>query len=198
MVLTGLRAKILNKPINDFTQNLKRWRDGDQRSLESILPNIVERLRIIAGGYLRRENPGHTLQATALVNEAYIKLVNIDVNWQDRAHFFAIAARQMRRILVDHAKSKGRFKRGGNVHHESIGETICSGTGNIDEFVMIENTLSKLENFDSRAARIFELKFYGGLSIEEIVEVESLSRATVDRDLRAAKVWITKELFSSS
>jgi len=179
---------------DDFTQNLQRWSAGDEASLELILPNIISRLRAIAGGYFRKENAGHTLQATALVNEAYLQLVDAEIPWQDRAHFFAIAARQMRRILVDHAKSKGRFKRGGDSPHQSLTDTIACGTGNVDEFVIIENMLSKLEKFDQRAARIFELKFYAGMTIKEIVEVEELSSATVERDLKAAKAWIEKEL----
>ena len=178
----------------DFTQYLHRWRAGDKASLDSILPDIVNRLHMIAGSYLRREKPGHTLQATALVNEVYIQLVNVDIPWQDRAHFFAIAARQMRRILVDHAKSKGRFKRGGNAPHQSLSDTIASSSGNIDEFVMIEEMLTQMESFDERAARIFELKFYGGMTTKEISEVEKVSTATVERDLKVAKAWIEKEL----
>lgn len=178
----------------DFTQYLQQWRSGDDSSLEVILPDIINQLRSIAGGYIRQENAGHTLQATALVNEAYIQLVKTDISWQDRAHFFAVAARQMRRILVDHAKSKGRFKRGGNIPHQSLTETIAHESGTIDEFVIIEEMLGQLEEFDRRAARIFELKFYGGLTVKEIAEVESISSATVERDLRAAKAWIEKEL----
>lgn len=178
----------------DFTQNLRRWSAGDKASLELILPNIIQRLRAIAGGYIRQEKAGHTLQATALVNEAYLQLVGVEIPWQDRAHFFAIAARQMRRILVDHAKSKGRLKRGGDCIHQSFTDTIASGTGRADEFAIIENMLTKLEEFDPRAARIFEFKFYGGLTIKEIVEVEDLSSATVERDLKAARAWIEKEL----
>jgi len=179
---------------NSFTLHLQRWRKGDQSALEAILPNIVTRLHHIAGSYLRNESAAHTLQATALVNEAYLQLVNIDIPWQDKAHFFAVAARQMRRILVDHAKNKNRIKRGGKVNHQSLSDTISSKTGSVEEFVMIEDMLVKLEQFDPRAARIFELKFYGGLSIKEIVEVEAIASATVERDLRAAKAWIEKEL----
>ena len=181
----------------DLTQFLQRWRAGDERSLDLMLPEIINQLHSIAAKYLRRENPGHTLQATALVNEAYLQLIKCDVSWQDRAHFFAIAATQMRRILVDHARSKGRFKRGGDVQHQSFSDTIASSEATVDEFVMIEELLSQMEAFDQRAAKIFELKFYGGLTVSEIVEVQGLSSATVNRELRVAKAWILKELGKS-
>jgi len=178
----------------DLTQCLKRWRSGDKQSLDLILPSIISQLHSIASNYIHRENPGHTLQATALVNEAYLQLIKCEVSWQDRAHFFAIAARQMRRILVDHARGKGRFKRGGRAYHDSYSETIASSSGTVDEFVAIEELLTQMEEFDERAARIFELKFYGGLTVNEIVEVQGLSSATVNRELKAAKSWILKEL----
>ena len=178
----------------DFTQNLIRWRNGDIESFNQIEPQLLAQLRSIAGKCFANENPGHTLQATALVNEAYLQLVKKDICWQDRAHFFAVAARQMRFILVDHAKAKSRQKRGGHVPHQSISDTVANETGSLEDFIYIEEILTRLESFDKRAARIFEIKFFAGLSAQEIAEVENISLATVERDLRAAKAWIANEL----
>jgi len=179
---------------HEFTQHLHRWRNGDQESLNQIIPSIFGQLRAIARNCFASENPGHTLQATALVNEAYLHLVNKKISWQDRAHFFAVAARQMRFILVDHAKSKHRIKRGGEVSHQSLTDTIANDSGKIEDIILIEQVLTNLEAVDERAARIFEIKFFAGLTAKEIAEVEGVSLTTVERDLRATKAFITNEI----
>lgn len=179
---------------NEFTQCLEQWRNGDADSLNRIIPEVLGQLRLIAGKCFSKENAGHTLQATALVNEAYIDLVQKDISWQDRAHFFAVAARQMRFILVDHAKNKNRLKRGGDLRRESLSETIANQNGSVDDFILIEQVLTNLEEIDKRAARIFEIKFFAGLTAKEIAEVENISLATVERDLRAAKAYVANQI----
>jgi RNA polymerase sigma-70 factor, ECF subfamily len=147
---------------------------------------------------MRRERPGHTLQATAVVHEAFVKLVEMNVSWQDRAHFFAVAARQMRRILVDHAKARYRSKRGGTTTTNSIEEfqTLDAGpitSGDID-VLEIDEALERLAGHNSRLAEIVELHYFGGLTYQELSETLKISEATVDRDLRLAKAWILKEI----
>ncbi len=179
---------------DNLTLHLKRWRSGNKQSLDLVMSCVISKLRAIAGNYLKQEHANHTLQATALVNEAYIKLVGNQADWQDRAHFFAIAAKQMRHILIDHARSKHRQKRAGNAPHLPYSETISTSTGTLEDFVIVEELLTQMEQFDQRAARVFELKFFGGLTADEIAEVEQLSRATVNRELKVSKAWILKEL----
>jgi RNA polymerase sigma factor (TIGR02999 family) len=165
-----------------------------------LTPLIYEELRDRARRYMRRERPGHTLQATAVVHEAFVKLVEMNVSWQDRAHFFAVAARQMRRILVDHAKARYRAKRGG---------TTGATTGSIDEFpeletgpvtsgdidvLEIDDALERLAGHNPRLAEIVELHYFGGLTYQELSETLKISEATVDRELRLAKAWVLKQI----
>jgi RNA polymerase sigma factor (TIGR02999 family) len=180
------------------TRLLSAWRSGDSNALERLTPLIYEELRNRARRYMRRERPGHTLQATAVVHEAFVKLVEMNVSWQDRAHFFAVAARQMRRILVDHAKARYRSKRGGTTTTSSIEEfeTIDSGpitSGDID-VLEIDEALERLAGHNSRLAEIVELHYFGGLTYQELSETLKISEATVDRDLRLAKAWILKQI----
>jgi RNA polymerase sigma-70 factor (ECF subfamily) len=147
---------------------------------------------------MRRERPGHTLQATAVVHEAFVKLVEMNVSWQDRAHFFAVAARQMRRILVDHAKARYRAKRGGTTTTNSIDDfdTLDTGpmtSGDID-VLEIDEALERLAGHNPRLAEIVELHYFGGLTYQELSETLKISEATVDRDLRLAKAWILKQI----
>lgn len=167
--------------------------------MERLTPLIYEELRVRARHYMRRERPGHTLQATAVVHEAFVKLVEMNVSWQDRAHFFAVAARQMRRILVDHAKARYRAKRGGTTTTNSIEEELHAldtgpiTSGDID-VLEIDEALERLAAHNARLAEIVELHYFGGLTYQELSETLKISEATVDRDLRLAKAWILKQI----
>lgn len=178
---------------------LSAWQSGDARALERLTPLIYEELRDRARRYMRRERPGHTLQATAVVHEAFVKLVEMNVSWQDRAHFFAVAARQMRRILVDHAKARCRSKRGGTTTtnglveelHTLDGDPITSGDIDVLE---IDEALQRLAGHNPRLAEIVELHYFGGLTYQELAETLKVSEATIDRDLRLAKAWVLSQI----
>ncbi|MFL6547685.1 MAG: ECF-type sigma factor [Povalibacter sp.] len=183
-----------------MTRLLSAWQSGDSRALERLTPLIYEDLRERARSYMKRERPGHTLQATAVVHEAFVKLVAMDVPWQDRAHFFAVAARQMRRILVDHAKARYRSKRGGatttNGLLDELNNTDAVGPmtpGQID-VLEIDEALQRLTTQSPRLAEIVELHYFGGLTYQELAETLKVSEATIDRDLRLAKAWILRQI----
>lgn len=180
------------------TRLLSAWQSGDSRALERLTPLIYEELRNRARRYMRQERPGHTLQATAVVHEAFVKLVEMDIPWQDRAHFFAVAARQMRRILVDHAKMRFREKRGGTTTTGSIDELEGMelgppSAGNID-VLEIDDALQRLAANNARLADLVELHYFGGLTYQELSETLKISEATVDRELRLAKAWILRQI----
>ncbi len=175
----------------EFTQMLSEFSDGNKERLNQLTPIIIDELHKLASQYMNKENTAHTLQSTALVNEAYIKLVKMDVCWNDRLHFFAIAAKQMRHILVDHARAKLAKKRGGKLHRMNFEDIALYVEGNETELILLDELMIKLEDFDERATRIFELRVFSGLSNNEIAEVESLSLATVEREIRAVKAWLT-------
>jgi len=174
------------------TAMLKAWRSGDTGALDRLVPLVHAELHRLAEGCMRGERPDHTLQATALVNEAYLRLVDADVEWQDRAHFFAVAATTMRRILVDYARAKGRKKRAGT--RVSLEESIIVAPDRDAELVAIDEALTALAANDARAAKVVELHYFGGLTYQEIAEALGTSSATVDRDLRFAKSWLYREL----
>jgi RNA polymerase sigma factor (TIGR02999 family) len=181
---------------DDFpiTQRLIDWRLGRQEAFEEVMPQVYDTLHRIAQRYMRRENPGHTLQPTAIVNEAYLKLVDADIDWQNRAHFFAIAARLMRRILVDYAKAKHREKRGGSATVICIDEVAVGHAEPEVNIVELDLALKQLGDIDERKSKIVELHYFGGLKYDEIAEVMKISAATVDRDLRMAKAWLHRAL----
>ncbi len=185
-------------PDNFVTQLLHDWRGGNQQALEKLMPMVYDTLRELAGRYMRREAAHHTLQATVVVNEAYMKLVDADVSWADRSHFIAIAARAMRRILVDHARNKGRDKRGGDATRITLQDTRINPEGGSAvegiDLIELEEALEKLAAFDDRKAKAIELSFFGGLTYDEIAEVLEISPATVDRELRFAKAWLYNNL----
>jgi RNA polymerase sigma-70 factor, ECF subfamily len=199
LVLNNTIAAAIQPPDRQaVTRLLSAWRSGDSRALERLTPLIYEELRNRARRYMRRERPGHTLQATAVVHEAFVKLVEMNVSWQDRAHFFAVAARQMRRILVDHAKARYRSKRGGTTATNSIEEiqSLEAGpatSGDID-VLEIDEALERLAGHNPRLAEIVELHYFGGLTYQELCETLKISEATVDRDLRLAKAWILNQI----
>ena len=181
---------------NNFpiTQRLMDWRNGRQEAFEEVMPQVYETLHRIAQRYMRRENPGHTLQPTAIVNEAYLKLIDADVDWQNRAHFFAIAARLMRRILVDYAKAKHSEKRGGSATVICIDEGAVKQSEPDMNIVELDLALKRLAEIDERKSKIVELHYFGGLKYDETAEVLKISAATVDRELRLAKAWLHKTM----
>jgi RNA polymerase sigma factor (TIGR02999 family) len=180
---------------SEITGLLIAWSDGDRTALERLLPLIERELRRIARQYMRRENPGHTLQATALVNEAYFRLVDQkSVHWQNRAHFFAIAAQIMRRILLNHARDRHRAKRGGQAVQVSLSEVAVADEQKSVELIALDEALGRLAETDERKCRVVELRYFGGLSVEETAEVLGVSVVTVARDWKLAKAWLAREI----
>jgi RNA polymerase sigma-70 factor (ECF subfamily) len=180
------------------TELLCELSGGNRAVVDELTPLIYQELKRIAGRQLRNERPGHTLQATALVHEAYLKLVDQrDVSWQNRAHFFGIASQIMRRILMDYAKSAQREKRGGGMHKTSLDEALVVAEDRSSDLVQIDQALSRLEALDSRQAKVVELRFFGGLNVEETAEAMGISTPTVKREWAMAKAWLHRELASA-
>jgi len=179
----------------EVTRLLKAWGQGDECALGRLVPLVQAELHRLAHRYMSREKPGHTLQTTALVNEVYLRLVDIaQVSWQDRAHFFAIAARMMRRVLTDFARSRNYQKRGGAVLHVAFDEALTVSKEQSAEIVAIDEALVALAAADARKSQVVELRFFGGLSVEETAEVLKVSPETVKRDWRFAKSWLHRVL----
>lgn len=190
--VTQSREVLVTTSPKPVTELLLAWRAGDPGALDRLVPLVYDELRRLAESYMSGERPDHTLQATALVNEAYIRLVDANVDWRDRAHFFGIAARLMRRVLVDHARRRGRVKRSGlNV---SLDESVMMTPEREAEIVAVDEALDAFARRDERASRVVELHYFGGLTYDEIAEALEISPATVDRDLRLAKAWLYREL----
>lgn len=178
----------------DVSRLLRAWSEGDRSALDRLTPIVYQELRRLARRYLRGERAGHSLQTTALVNEAYMRLVDYRrMQWQDRAHFFAVSAQLMRRILVDHAR-RHNLKRGGNVQHVSLDQAAVLGSDRADDFVALDEAMNELARVDPRKAQVVELRFFGGLSVEETAEVLKISSVTVMRDWTTAKAWLYREL----
>jgi RNA polymerase sigma-70 factor, ECF subfamily len=178
---------------------LQAWRGGNQEALDRLIPLVHQELHRLAHIYMTRERVDHTLQTTALVNEAYLRLVDADkVAWQDRAHFFAIAANLMRRILVDFARSRAYRKRGGDRKEVSLEEALLVSPDADPDLVKIDDALKALAAFDPRKAKVVELRFFGGLDLDETAAVLKVSRDTVKRDWRLARVWMYSEMTGSS
>lgn len=173
---------------------LLAWRQGDASARDQLLTHIYDELHRLAERRLRSEDPGHTLQATALIHEAFIRLVDADVQWTSRAHFFAIAARLMRRILVDHAKALRRQKRGGGAARVSLDDALLITPEPDADLVALDAALVELEKFDERKAKAIELHYFGGLTYDEVAEILGISAATVHRELRMAKAWLYHRL----
>jgi RNA polymerase sigma factor (TIGR02999 family) len=178
------------------TQLLEAWSEGDQGALELLMPIVYEELHRLAQRYMADERPGHTLQATALVNEAYLRLANSGGGgWHDRAHFFAVSARVMRRILVDWARSRRAQKRGSDVPALELQENLAVVPGRSgNDLIAIDDALTTLAALDSRQSQIVEMRFFGGLSVKETAEVLTVSEETVRRDWKVAKSWLRREL----
>jgi RNA polymerase sigma factor (TIGR02999 family) len=183
-----------NSP-NEVTRLLRVWGQGDATALEKLVPLVYDELHRLAHIYLMRERPGHTLQSSALVNEAYLRLVDArDIDWQNRAHFFAISANVMRRILVEFARFRGSGKRGGKAVRVEFDEGLVPLPERREELVALDDALNALAAIDPREARVVELRFFGGLNAEETAEVMEVSSKTVLRDWEHAKVWLLREL----
>ncbi len=179
----------------DVTRVLNTWRAGDPAAVAQLMPLVYEELRRLARNYLRRERPDHTLQATALVHEAYLRLIDADaVSWQNRAHFYGIAAKLMRRILVDHARARNASKRGGLVEKISLDEARDLPPAAANDLVALDGALQDLTKSYPRKGQVVELKFFGGLEAKEIAEVLQVSEKTVLRDWQFAKLWLCREL----
>jgi RNA polymerase sigma-70 factor (ECF subfamily) len=183
----------LTAPFGDVSTLLRAWTDGDQGALEKLTPIVYEELHRLARYYMSAERTGHSLQTTALVNEAYLRLTSYKrMRWENRAHFFAVSAQLMRRILVDHAR-RHNLKRGAGVQHVSLEDTAVVGERD-ENLVALDEALHALAGFDSRKAQVVELRFFGGLSVEETAEVLKISPVTVMRDWSTAKAWLYREL----
>ncbi len=179
----------------EITQLLLAWGGGDKAALDALMPIVYDELRRLAKRYMRRQNPGHTLQTTALVNEAYLRLIDSSrVRWQDRTHFFAIAAQLMRRILVDFARARNSLKRGGEQIQITLDERIEAPFEKETDLVALDEALQKLEKLSRRQSQIVELRYFGGLSEEEIAETLEISTRTVRRDWSLARAWLYREL----
>lgn len=176
------------------TALLREWRSGSEQALEPLMGKVYDELRRLAGGRIRRERPDHTLQPTELVHEAFLRLVGADVDWRDRAHFLAVAATTMRRILVDHAKAKARKKRGGDVPVEPLDESRVPVPELPTDLEALDDAMDALAAIDRRKGRLVELYFFGGLTFEELGCVLGVSRATAHRELELAKAWLFREL----
>jgi RNA polymerase sigma factor (TIGR02999 family) len=170
------------------------WGGGDKGALDRLIPYVHEELHRLARSHMRRERPGHTLPTTALINEAYVRLVGQDVPWQSRAHFFGIASRLMRQILVDYARARNYRKRGGGGQQVSLSEAAGAVGGRAAELLALDEALVSLAALDEQQARVVELRYFGGLTIEEAAEVLGVSHATVERDWRAARAWLRREM----
>jgi len=179
---------------NDATLLLRAWGAGDRGALDRLTPIVYGELRRLAARYMKRERPGHSLQATALVNEAYLRLVDYKhMQWQDRSHFFAVSAQLMRRILVEHAR-RHNLKRGGGVSHAALEESAIAGASRPTDLLALDDALNELARMDARKARVVEMRFFGGLNVEEIAEVLRISPITVMRDWTTAKAWLYREM----
>ena len=178
-----------------ITRLLIAWSDGDKEALDALMPLVYDRLRRLAASYLRHEREGHTLQTTALVNEAYLRLIQQDqVSWRDRAHFFAIAAQMMRRILVDHARHHSYAKRGGATPNLSLADLDRVSVEKDPDLIALDEALTALARKDAQQAKLVELRYFGGLTKEEIAEVLGISSATVTRRWRLTKAWLYRYL----
>lgn len=180
---------------DEVTGLLLAWSKGDQAAMEKLIPVVYSELRRLARRYMRRERTGHTLESAALVNEVYERLVDTPrVQWQDRAHFFAVCANLMRRILVDHARVKGSQKRGSGLPALSLDEALVVTSAPTPDLLDIDNALTQLTRVDERMGRVVELRFFGGLTVDETAEALKISAETVHRDWKAAKAWLMREL----
>ena len=179
----------------EISRLLRAWGDGNRAALDQLIPLVYGELHEIAHRHMRRQPPGQTLQTSALVNEAYLRLVDVEgVRWEDRTHFFAVSAQVMRRILVDSARAHLADKRGGHFAHVYLDESMDAAPQGSEELIALDDALKALEEMDARKARVVELRFFAGLSVEETAETLEISIPSVKRDWKLAKAWLTREL----
>jgi RNA polymerase sigma-70 factor, ECF subfamily len=191
----AIHARMSSDPASEITRLLQAWGHGDQAALDRLTPLIYDELRRMARRYMRQERADHTLQTTALVNEAYLRLVDVtQAKWHDRAHFFAVSAQIMRRILVDAARRRAAIRRGGHQIRSELEELPNLSSNRDREIVAIDEALKTFAEMDPRKARVVELRFFGGLSVEEVAEVLKISPQSVLRDWKLAKAWLMREL----
>ena len=181
----------------NITQLLAEWRDGNQSALDELYPLVYDELHRLARRYMSRERKGHTLQTTALINEAYVRLVGQKVNWANRSHFFAISAQIMRRILIDHARRHAYAKRGGGAQQVSLDEAAAVTPDQSAELIRLDEALTSLAEMDPRRSQVVELRYFGGLKNEEIAGVLNVSENTVTRDWNMARAWLYQQLTGS-
>jgi RNA polymerase sigma-70 factor (ECF subfamily) len=187
-------GEVQKTPVGEVSGLLRAWGDGDRSALDRLTPIVYDELRRLARIYMRGERPGNSLQATALVNEAYMRLVDYKgMKWQNRAHFFAVSAQLMRRILVDHARRHNQ-KRGGGVRHVSLEDTAVVAGDRSADLVALDDALEAMAIIDPRKVQVVEMRFFGGLTVEETAEVLKISPVTVKRDWNTAKAWLYREL----
>ena len=180
---------------SEITRLLVDWSEGRREALDQLMPVVYQELRKIAAGYLRRERPDHTLQPTALIHEAYLRLMNgAPPSWLSRAHFYGVAARVMRQLLVEHARAHAAVKRGGGARKVDLDDATLFSEGRAADLVALDDALVALSAFDDRKGRVIELRFFAGLSLDETAEALGISVATVGRELRLAQAWIQREL----
>jgi RNA polymerase sigma factor (TIGR02999 family) len=185
----------MEPPSQTVSQLLQRWSDGDSEALDQLAPMVYGELRLMARRYMRRQASGHTLQTTALIHEAYLRLVGQEEKrWENRAHFFGVAAQAMRHILVDYARARNMDKRGGGAQRVSLDEALTVGPAPEADLVALDDALTALAKLDARQSQIVELRFFGGLTEEEIGEVLKVSARTVRSDWRLARLWLLREL----
>jgi RNA polymerase sigma factor (TIGR02999 family) len=183
----------------DVTQLLRAWSEGDQQALEKLTPLVYQELHRRAHRHMARERSGQTLQTTALVNEVYVQLIDLrGVSWRDRAHFFALSSRVIRRVLIDAARSKGSLKRGGGSPHVVLDENLLVSTEPRADIIALDDALTALAAIDQRKSQVVELRFFGGLGIQEAAEVLKVSPETIKRDWKLAKAWLRRELRRST
>lgn len=184
-----------SQPHTQVTQLLQQWQEGNQEALETLMPLVYKELKRLAGSYLRRERADHTLQSAALVNEAYLRLVDqSQTRWQNKAHFYGIAAQMMRRVLADHARGHNAAKRGAGMPELELNEAMAQAQSRSVDVLDLEEALQKLEKLDPQQGKIVELRFFSGLSIEDTANVLGISPATVKRDWAAARAWLFREV----
>ena len=189
------RMEQMSSSEEEVTALLRRWRDGDEAALNKLTPLVYDELHRLAHNYIRRERPGHTLQTTALVNEAYVRLVDQNsVDWQNRAHFFGVAAQVMRHILVDYARQQTAVKRGGGVERFNLDEGLIISKESAAELVALDEALKALSNLYPRRSKVLELRYFGGLNNKEASEILNVSETTIERDWRFARAWLFREM----
>jgi RNA polymerase sigma factor (TIGR02999 family) len=187
------------EPPSEITQLLQDWRGGDRKALDALLPRVYKELRRLAHLHLRNERPDHTLQSAALVHEAYLRLAGVNPpKWESRTHFFAVAAQLMRQILVDYARRHGAAKRGGSICKLSLQDAMVTPRQAEVDIVALDDALQELAKIDARQSRVVELRFFGGLSLNEISEALEIAPATVQRDWTAARAWLHREISRKS